>query len=116
MGPLIPSGSRLRHLLLLVTLASRATYAQTPPVLGTCAVTAVPTQVRGEGLTERTGDILLSCSGSLAGSVLSGNLQVFLPVSISNRVDSNNVTPDAMVSVDYGSGFVPTGIAGRVSN
>ena len=116
MGPLTRSGSRLRQLLLLVTLASRATYAQTPPVLGTCAVTAVPTQVRGEGLTERTGDILLSCSGSLAGSVLSGNLQVFLPVSISNRVDSNNLTTDAMVSVDYGSGFVPTGIAGRVSN
>ena len=97
-------------------LSVGATYAQTSAISGQCAVTAVPTQVRAEGLTERTGDILISCSGSLPGAVLAGNLQVFLPVGISNRVDSGNVTTDAMVSVDYGSGFVPTGVAGRISN
>jgi len=51
------------------------------------------------------------------GSV-SGNLSIFLPVSITNRVDSNSVilTHDAILSVDFGSGFVPTGIAGQIAN
>jgi len=43
---------------------------------------------------------------------------VYLPVGITNRLDSNsnNLTHEAMVSVDYGSGFVPTGIAGQIAN
>jgi uncharacterized protein (TIGR03437 family) len=54
------------------------------------------------------GDIVLQCSGSNPGTVLSGNLTVSLPVGITNRVDSNNQTLDAVLSVDYGSGFVPS--------
>ncbi len=61
------------------------------------------------------GDILLQCSGSNPGAVLSGNLTIFLPVSITNRVDANNQTQDAVLFVDYGSGFVPSGIAGQVA-
>jgi uncharacterized protein (TIGR03437 family) len=81
-------------------------------------VSSVPSQVRAEGLTERMGDILLQCSGSNPGAVLSGNLSIFLPVGITNRVDSNssNLTHDAILSVDLGSGFVPTGIAGQIAN
>jgi uncharacterized protein (TIGR03437 family) len=55
------------------------------------------------------GDILLQCSGSNPGTVLSGNLTVFLPVGITNRVDGNNRTVDTVLFVDYGSGFVPSG-------
>jgi uncharacterized protein (TIGR03437 family) len=116
MGSLIQSGSRLARLFSLLTLTISAIYAQTPPVSGTCAVVAVPSQVRAEGITERMGDIILQCSGSNPGAVLSGNLQVYLPVSITNRVDSSNLTRDAVLSVDYGSGFVPTGIPGLVTN
>jgi uncharacterized protein (TIGR03437 family) len=81
-------------------------------------VSAVPTQVRAEGLTERMGDIILQCSGSNPGAVLAGNLSVFLPISITNRVDSTstNLTHDVILSVDYGLGPVPTGIAGLISN
>src|ERR1035438_7440417 len=102
---------RLIRLLTLPVLTICATYAQTLPVSGRCAVSAVPSQVRAEGLTERMGDIVLQCSGSNPGAVLSGNLSIFLPVSITNRVDSNssNLTHDAILSVDFGSGFVPTG-------
>jgi uncharacterized protein (TIGR03437 family) len=76
----------------------------------------VPLQVRAEGLTERIGDILLQCSGSTPGAALSGNLTVSLPgVNITNRVDFNNQTQDTVLFVDYGSGFVPTGIAGLVT-
>ncbi len=118
MGPLTRSGSGLlaRLPLLILTSGICATYAQTLPVSGRCAVTAVPTQVRAEGITERMGDIILQCSGSNPGAVLSGNLSVILPVSVTNRVDSSNLTQDAVLSVDYGSGFVPTGVPGQVTN
>ncbi len=62
------------------------------------------------------GDIILQCSGSNPGAVLAGNLSVVLPISITNRVDANsNLTHDAILSVDYGVGPVPTGIAGQIS-
>jgi uncharacterized protein (TIGR03437 family) len=104
----------LTVLLLFSAFTISPAYAQTQPVSGSCVVTAVPNQVRAEGITERMGDILLQCSGSNPGTVLAGNLMVYLPVSITNRVNTSNQTTDAL-SVDYGNGFVPTGIAGLVT-
>src|ERR1700674_5086600 len=106
MGPLIRTGRRLIAPALFF-LSACATSAQTLPFSGRCAVASVPVQVRSEGVTERLGDIQLQCSGSNPGTVLSGNLTLFFPVSVTNRVDTNNLTRDAAVSVDYGSGFVP---------
>src|SRR5215831_9654311 len=104
MGPLTPSGrgcaSYLR-LLTLITLGSSAIYSQTPPVSGHCSATAVPTTIRAEGVSERLGDIVLQCSGSTPGAVLSGNLTIYLPVVSTNRVDSSNQTHDVALSVDY---------------
>jgi uncharacterized protein (TIGR03437 family) len=71
--------------------------------------------MRTEGLTERFGDITLVCTGGSPGSVLSGNITLFLPVTVTNRVDINNQTHDAIVWVDTGSGFAPSAIAGQVS-
>src|ERR1041385_5756911 len=118
MEDLTRSGNGPRRLFILLTLITSATYAQTLPVSGRCAVTSVPAQVRAEGVTERMGDIILQCSGSTPGAVLSGNLSVFLPVSITNRLDSNstNLTHEPTLSVDFGSGAVPTGIAGQITN
>src|SRR5579872_6029187 len=117
MQPLNRGANQPRRLLALLTLTACVTYAQTLPVSGRCAVTSVPTQVRLEGITERMGDILLQCSGSNPGAVLSGNLSVVLPVTITNRLDPNtNLTHDAVLSVDYGAGFVPTGINGQITN
>jgi uncharacterized protein (TIGR03437 family) len=99
-------------IVVFLALAIGPTFAQTQP---SCVVTGVPLQVRAEGLTERVGDILVQCSGYNAGTVLSGNLTIFLPVGITNRVDANNQTQDAVLFVNYGSGFVPTGIAGLVA-
>ena len=76
----------------------------------------MPHKVRAAGVTEQMGDIVLQCSGSYPGATLSGNLTVFLPVNITNRVDSNNLTQDAILLVDYGTGFAPSGIPGKVSN
>jgi uncharacterized protein (TIGR03437 family) len=90
----------------LFALAAGSVFAQTP---SSCLVSGVPLQVRAEGLTERMGDILLQCSGSNPGTVLSGNLTIYLPVGITNRVDGNNRTVDTVLFVNYGSGFVPSG-------
>ena len=105
MGPNNPICKRAVLLGALFALAGSPIFAQTQ---SPCVVAAVPLQVRAEGLTERMGDIVLQCSGSNPGTVLSGNLTVSLPVGITNRVDSNNQTLDAVLSVDYGSGFVPS--------
>src|SRR5271157_200520 len=104
------------QLLIIGTLTISATYAQTPPISGRCAVSTVPTQARAEGLTERMGDIIMQCSGSNPGAVLTGNLTLFLPVGVTNRVDANNLALDAVLSVDSGMGFVPAAARGLVSS
>ena len=106
MGPHTPIGKRAFLLAAVFALAGSPSFAQTQ---SSCAVSSVPLQVRAEGLTERMGDILLQCSGWKPGAVLSGNLTIYLPASITNRVDANNQTVDTVLFVDYGSGFVPSG-------
>ena len=71
--------------------------------------------VRAEGLTERASDILLACSGFVPGTAISDNLALYFPVSVTNRVDNTNLTHDAVVSVDYGTGFTPLAVAGQVA-
>jgi uncharacterized protein (TIGR03437 family) len=71
--------------------------------------------VRAEGLTERASDILLACSGFFPGTAISDNLALYFPVSVTNRVDNTNLTHDAVVSVDYGTGFTPLAVAGQVA-
>ena len=114
MGPLIAFSKRTALCVCLLQFSIWAAFAQ-PSSLARCQVTTSPLPVRAEGLTERLGDIVLRCSGAIPGSVFSGNLILSLPVIVTNRVDANNQTRDAMVSVDLGSGEVPTGIAGQVS-
>src|ERR1035438_3341251 len=99
----------------LLQIGICAAFAQLPSSTARCQVSSSPVQVRAEGLTERLGDIVLQCSGSVPGAVFTGNFTLYLPVSVTNRVDANNQTRDAVVSVDLGSGFVPTAIAGQVS-
>jgi uncharacterized protein (TIGR03437 family) len=98
----------------LLQLSICATFAQQPST-ARCAVSTSPPQVRAEGLTERLGDIVLQCSGSTPGTLFNGNFTLFFPVTVTNRVDANNLTHDAVISVDLGSGFFPTNIAGQVS-
>ena len=100
------SGRFLRFGLLLatsLTLAATAGYAQ---VNLSCQASANPLLVRGEGLTERMGDILLQCTGGVPGSTVSGNLTVFLSVAMTNRIDSTGYS-DLKLDVDSGSGYMP---------
>src|SRR5689334_15799822 len=85
MGPFLINSSRFCVFLVLFGLSVLCGFAQSSTVLGPCNVSAVPLQTRSEGITERVGDIVVQCSGAAPGAVLSGNLSVSLPVSITNR-------------------------------
>jgi uncharacterized protein (TIGR03437 family) len=75
----------------------------------------VPVQVRTEGLAERTGDLILQCASSNFGAAFTGDYVESLPTSITNRIDSNNLTTDASISVDYGAGYTPLPVPGLVN-
>src|ERR1039458_9615560 len=102
MGPLFTFGKRTTMCVCLLQLCIYAAFAQSPSSLARCQVTTSPLPVRAEGLTERMGDIVLRCSGAVPGSVFSGNLILALPVTVTNRVDANNLTSDAVITVDLG--------------
>lgn len=65
-------------------------------------------------MAERVGDILLQCSGGSPGAVVSGNLNLFLPVNITNRVDENSVASQVALAVQAGAST--TLFPGRISN
>jgi uncharacterized protein (TIGR03437 family) len=112
MAHLTQSG-KLRALFLLTILSSTSSaFAQSSPL--TCTASAVPTPVRAEGVTERLGDILLQCSGG-PGTVVSGNLSLFLPVNITNRIGSGSIAPEATLTVDTGAAPAAA-FSGRVIN
>ncbi len=69
-----------------------------------CQASANPPLVRAEGITERTGDINLNCFGGQPNAIITGNLNIFLNVAITNRVFDNG-TSDAILQIDSGSGF-----------
>ena len=115
MKHLFPGGKGTLLYFCLLQASVSVVFAQLPSSSARCQVSTSPIPVRAEGLTERLGDIVLQCSGSTPGTVFSGNFALFLPVGVTNRVDSNNQTRDAVLAVDLGSGFVPTAIAGQVS-
>src|SRR4051794_8255475 len=99
MGPHIRNGKRALTHAFVVNLFVCAAFAQTSPFNGRCQATGTPLQVRAEGLAERFGDIELRCSGGTPGAVFTGNLSFFFPVSVTNRIDSINLTHDAVVSI-----------------
>jgi len=95
---------------LFISLASIA-YPQSL----NCLPTAVNPVIHAEGIAEPLGDIVMNCTGSNAGSTISLNLTVFLNVGITNRISTNNVT-DVSLTVDTGSGQVPSAVPGILQN
>jgi uncharacterized protein (TIGR03437 family) len=68
-----------------------------------CSTTAAPVIMRAEGLTERIGDILYTCTGA-PGSSLTVNLAVQLNSEITNRLSSGNTVTGPALTVTNGSG------------
>jgi uncharacterized protein (TIGR03437 family) len=87
-------------------------YGQNPT---RCNVTAVPPIVHSEGVAERLGDIALTCTGT-PGTKVTANINVMLPVAVTNRINAAGFSADANLTIDTGSGPVASGVLGRVTN
>ena len=98
----------------ILPLALCAAFAQVPNPVVRCQVTTTPVSVRAEGLTEPLGDVVVQCS-AIPDAAFTGNITLYLPVPITNRVDAAGMTQEGLLSVDLGSGFVPTGVPGLIS-
>jgi len=75
----------------------------------TCTPSATPSVVHGEGITERTGDIVIACSGGSPGATLTANLFIFLNVAITNRLaaGSSGDLEGLILTADDGLGPQP---------
>lgn len=105
------NGKLVTSVSLLLLFSASLSYSQSALI---CIPSAVPAVVHSEGLSERVGDIVLSCSGGTPGVTISGNLTVFLTVNVTNKLAANN-TVDAQLSVDTGSGPAPSNVTPQLA-
>src|ERR1700722_7953402 len=70
----------------------------------------VPTEnlpiVRAEGITEKTGDIVYSCTG-LANSTVTMNFTLAFNTSVTNTISSGNTLTGPVFTIDTGAGPQP---------
>lgn len=78
---------------------------------GRCVVSASAAPVRAEGIAEKLGDIVLQCTGLPPASAYTGNLTIFLPIAVTNRITAAGLTTDLTISAND----VPLPISGQVS-
>lgn len=84
-----------------------------PAQLLRCAVSAAAPLLRVEGVSERLGEIVFSCSGGTPGAVVNTALSVFLPIPVTNQLSASG-TLDVMTTVDTGAGPVSGGAVARL--
>jgi len=65
----------------------------------------VPARVRGEGLTELVGDVILNCSGQkpmvAVDTIIYANVQIFLSVNITSRLlETTNNSSEALLTLN----------------
>ena len=60
---------------------------------------ATPPLVRAEGLTERIGDIQLSCTGT-PGNTINANISIGLNTNLTNRLSSGNTLTGIVFTVE----------------
>ncbi|MGD1095906.1 MAG: IPT/TIG domain-containing protein [Bryobacteraceae bacterium] len=93
----------MRYVFFLTSFAFTAVLSAQP---GICATSATPSIVRVEGLAERVGDIVYSCTGA-PNSNVTVNFSISLNTNISNRISSGNTLTGLIFTVDNGSGPQP---------
>ena len=76
--------------------------AQVVPQI-TCDATAEPLQIRSEGLSERLGEIVLTCTGPSTGTV-SAAITLSLSHSISNKLSTDSTVLEASVVAQTATG------------
>src|SRR6266404_5870907 len=85
--------------LLAITVSSSLLSAQST----ICVTSAVPPLVRVEGLTERVGDILYTCTG-VPNSTFTGNFSVALTTNVTNHISSGIMLTGIVFTSDNGTG------------
>ncbi len=76
-----------------------------------CNPSSAPPIVRGEGITERTSDIVFACSGGAPNATLTVDLFIFLNVDITNRLTSASSSTITGISFTADNGSGPQAIA-----
>jgi uncharacterized protein (TIGR03437 family) len=71
-----------------------------------CSTSAANPIVRAEGLTERIGDIVYTCTGA-PNAMFTMDLSIELNTSITNRISSGNIITGTLLTIDSGSGPQP---------
>lgn len=77
-----------------------------------CVASANPPLVRLEGITERTGDVVFSCSGGQPNAAITGNLVLFLSVNVTNRIAADGAS-DIRLTINGAPSNVPARITSR---
>lgn len=95
-----------RQLFAILPLVVAGLFPLTHAVALNCTPSSDPLLVHGEGITERTSDLVFTCSGGSPGATLTANFYVFLNVNITNRVTSaaSNTLTGISFTADNGSG------------
>jgi uncharacterized protein (TIGR03437 family) len=78
-----------------------------------CTPLASPVQVRSEGIAEKVGNIVLSCSGGIPGTVVTGNLTFFLSVNVTNKLAADGTLTDVLLTINTGNGPTPVNVAAQ---
>jgi len=91
----------MKYLYLLLVAAGLVAAQPT-----TCSTSAVPTLVRDEGLTERVGDIIYTCT-AVPNLAVSINLSVQLNTEVTNRLSTGKMITGTVFTVDNGPGPQP---------
>ena len=91
-------------IILFLSFSVRAGAVPLPPPI-TCNVTASPAQVRSEGVSERMGDIAITCTGGTPTApgqpVALNNIRIALGVPITSRiVDPNTNASEVLLFID----------------
>lgn len=101
-----------RPVFLYILGALGMSFVSNAQTILTCNQASVSPVIRGEGITERIGDIVFNCSGGTPGATITGNFSIFLNVNITNRVAKNGNVAGVIFSIDNGSGPEPVNVPG----
>lgn len=100
-----------RQLFAILPLVVAGFFPLTHAVALNCTPSSGPLLVHGEGITERTSDLVFTCSGGSPGATLTADFYVFLNVNITNRLTSATSTTLTGISFTADNGSGPQAIS-----
>ena len=100
-----------RLLFPLLSLVVAVVYPAAHGAALNCIPSTAPPLLRGEGITERTSNIVFTCSGGTPNATLNVDLYIFLNVNITNRLTSASSNTLTGISLTADSGLGPQAVA-----